>query len=204
MKILQQLTTMRADLIPSRAFSPVKRVQSPAAKIRRYSEISRPAQNRLHGRLMRQAVSSSACTLEKALPPNFQRHAPIGESISEKTPSQQQQQGESSRSSVDPSGSSQSSLSRLSSSGQLSSDSPEGSRISSPTKSRGSTSPHHFLEGGGNRVGRREGERRGSKDRDMELGETVVIRGDPTLRGHNLKRLSKSLDGLFLVGSQNM
>ena len=180
-KILQQLTTMRADLIPSRATSPVKRVQSPS-KTRRYSEISKPTNNRFHGRIMRQTVSSSTCTLEKAMLPVVQRRTPIRELSPEKT------QRENSRSSGDPVGSSQSSLSRLSSTGRTSSDSPESSRISSPTKSRGSASPHHFLEGGS-----------GSKETELELCGKVPLRGDPTLRRHNRKRLSRSLDGLLLV-----
>ena len=195
LKILQQLTTMRADLIPSRAVSPVKRVHSPS-KLRRYSEITRPNQTRLHGRLMRQTLSSGTCTLERALPTNFYKHTPIREASPEKVPVAT---GGSSRSSVDPSGSSQSSLSRLSSTGRMSSDSPESSRISSPTKSRGSASPHHFLEGG--RDGGGGGRRRGSKDGDVEVCGSVPVQGDPTLRGHNLKRLSRSLDGLFLVCS---
>lgn len=181
-KILQQLTTMRADLIPSRATSPVKRVQSPS-KTRRYSEISKPTNNRFHGRITRQSVSSGTCTLEKAIPPVVQRRTPIRELSPEKT------QRESSRSSGDPVGSSQSSLSRLSSTGRTSSDSPESSRISSPTKSRGSASPHHFLEGGSS----------GNKEKELKLCGNVPLRGDPTLRRHNRKRLSRSLDGLLLV-----
>ena len=181
-KILQQLTTMRADLIPSRATSPVKRVQSPS-KTRRYSEISKPTNNRFHGRITRQTVSSGTSTLEKVMPPSaVQRRTPIRELSPEKT------QRESSRSSGDLVGSSQSSLSRLSSAGHTSSDSPESSRISSPTKSRGSASPHHFLEGGSS-----------SKEKELELCGNVPLRGDPTLRHHNRKRLSRSLDGLLLV-----
>ena len=180
-KILQQLTTMQADLIPSRANSPVKRIHSPS-KIRRYSEISKPTNSRLHGRIMRQTVSSGICTLERVTPIVVQQRTPIRESSPEKT------QGESSRSSGDPVGSSQSSLSRLSSTGRTSSDSPESSRISSPTKSRGSASPHHFLESGSS-----------SKEKELELCGKVPLRGDPTLRRHNRKRLSRSLDGLFLV-----
>ena len=185
MKILQQLTTMRADLIPSRAISPIKRVQSPATKIRRYSEISRPAHNRLHGRLMRQTLSSS--TIEKTLPTPIRqtRHTTP---IREASPPNKAQEGSSA--SIGPSGSSHSSRSRLSSVEHTSSDSPESSRISSPTKSRGSSSPHYGLEDG-------------SKEKGLEscggAGEGEIQR-DATFRSYsNMRRLSRSLDGLYLV-----
>lgn len=196
MKILQQLTTMRADLIPSRAISPVKRVHSPtAAKLRRYSEISRPGHNRLHGRLMRQTLSSS--TLERSLPAPIQptklSTTPIREAS---PPDKTQQEG----SGINPSSSNHSSRSRLSSMEHTSSDSLESCWISSPTKSRGSSSPHYGLEGGS------------SKEKGMESygggedGEGGEIQRDATFRSYtnNMRRLSRSLDGLFLVRSQQV
>ena len=190
MKILQQLTTMRADLIPSRAISPVKRVHSPsAAKLRRYSEISRPAHNRLHGRLMRQTLSSS--TLEKSLPAPI-RPSKLTTPIREASPpDKMQQEG----SGINPSGSNHSSRSRLSSMEHTSSDSLDSCRISSPTKSRGSSSPHYGLEDGGS-----------SKEKGMEScgggdGGEGVIQRNATFRSYtnNMRRLSRSLDGLYLV-----
>lgn len=180
-KLLQQITTMRADLIPSRSISPVKRVHSPL-KMRRYSEIPQPSQNRYHGRLMRQAMSS--ITLENSLPPVARRQVPVGASgPPEKI------QGEAVPG-VEQSGSANSLNSHLSSVGLTNSGSPGSSRIGSPTKSRSSASPHHFLEGGSGSGG--------SKERGLEeLCED--IQDNPTKRNHNAKRLSRSLDGLYLV-----
>ena len=196
MKILQQLTTMRADLIPSRAISPVKRVHSPStAKLRRYSEISRPAHhhnnNRLHGRLMRQTLSTS--TFEKSLPAPI-RPKKLATSIRETSPLEKSPQQDSPG--VNPSRSNHSSRSRLSSMEHTSSDSLDSCRLSSPTKSRGSSSPHYGLEDGGS-----------SKEKGMEScggggeGGEGVVQHDATFRSYtnNMRRLSRSLDGLYLV-----
>lgn len=189
MKILQQLTTMRADLIPSKAVSPVKRVQSPAANLRRYSEITRTGHHRLHGRLMRQARSSS--TSEKPLPSPVRptiHTEPIRESaLSDKTP----QEGAGN----DPSGSNRSSRSRLSSMEQTSSDSLESSRMSSPTKSQSSSSPHYGLG--------EEGSSSKEKGTMSDDRGGAILQPDPGFRSYsNMKRLSRSLDGLFLVRPQ--
>ncbi len=186
---------MRADLIPSRAISPVKRVHSPStAKLRRYSEISRPTHNRLHGRLMRQTLSSSNTSFEKSLP------APIRPSrfttpIKEASPTDKSRQEV--LGVINPSGSNHSSRSRLSSMEHTSSDSLDSCRISSPTKSRGSSSPHYGLEDG-----------MSSKEKGMEGyrggdGAEGVIQHDATFRSYtnNMRRLSRSLDGLYLVCS---
>lgn len=195
MKILQQLTTMRADLIPSRAISPVKRVHSPStAKLRRYSEISRPAHNnRLHGRLMRQTLSTSSTTFDRSLPAPI-RPSKFTTPIKEASPPNRISQPEgSSLGIVNPAGSNRSSRSRLSSMEHTSSDSLDSCRISSPTKSRGSSSPHYGLEDGGS-----------SKEKGMEsCGDSTegVIQHDATFRSYtnNMRRLSRSLDGLYLV-----
>ena len=66
--------------------------------------------------------------------------------------------------------------------------------MSSPTKSRGSASPHYVLEGGGGGGGS------GIRDKDMEsCSSSVTIQSDVTLRKHNMRRFSRSLDGLFQV-----
>jgi len=64
-KILQQITTMRADLIPT-SFSPTKRNYSPI-RMRRFSETARPVQRGGSGRIMRHTTSAS--TLERTLSP---------------------------------------------------------------------------------------------------------------------------------------
>ena len=72
--------------------------------------------------------------------------------------------------------------------------------MSSPTKSRGSASPHYGLESGS------------SKEKGMEScgggedGEGGVIQRDATFRSYtnNVRRLSRSLDGLYLVSSQQV
>ena len=74
-KILQQITTMRADLIPT-SFSPTKRTYSPI-RMRRFSETARPVQRGGSGRVMRHTTSAS--TLDRTLSPT---KTPVRESRS--------------------------------------------------------------------------------------------------------------------------
>ena len=167
---------MRADLIPSRTISPTRRVRSPT-KPRRFSESVRPTYLHNHrtangsgGR--RHRMSTSASTVERTFSPIVQVHTPVREAspkvnyFSEAIAAQSPIHSSPSRLSTD----------------QMSSDSPDSSRMNSPVKLRdASASPHYALE-------------------TREFDYFNKLQTTATLRGHNMRRLSRSLDRLFQVG----
>lgn len=150
MKILQQITTMRADLIID---SPARRVRSPA-KLRRFSEtLSRTAYSH---KLARPKYSTGVLD-QRTFSPTKRGHTPISpkylEGFTHISPD------------------------------SLSLESPISSGMSSPTKFRSrDVSPHEGVN-----VERRE----------RELVNR--LKATATLRSHNMRRLSRSLDSLFQV-----
>lgn len=160
-KILQQITTMRADLITE---SPLRRVRSPI-KHRRFSEsITRPSYNSSNHRV---PSYRQITTMERTLSPVKQVHTPIRESSPRLLSS-----GEGAAASPFYHNSPDS----------LSLESPTSSRMSSPVKLRSrDASPH-------------------SASLDHRGRDYVNrLQTQATLRSHNMKRLSRSLDGLFQV-----
>ncbi len=151
-KILQQITTMRADLIID---SPARRVRSPA-KLRRFSEtLTRTAYSPNH-RLTRPKYSTGTLD-QRTFSPTKRGHTPISPKYME-------------------------GFTHISPD-SLSLESPISSGMNSPTKFRSrDVSPHEGVS-----VERRE----------RELVNR--LKATATLRSHNMRRLSRSLDSLFQV-----
>lgn len=157
-KILQHITTMRADLITE---SPPRRVRSPV-KNRRFSDTAMThSPYSHHSSSYRQSLNPP----ERTLSPVKRVHTPIRESSPRILSS-----GEGAAASPF----------HHNSPDSLSLESPSSSRMSSPVKLRSrDCSPYATTSD--------------------HQGRDFVNKSRSTLRNHNMKRLSRSLNGLFLV-----
>ena len=170
MKILQHATTMRANLIPS---SPTRRVHSPI-KFRRFSENTRPSftptARQQQNYVPRTTNSLTTTTDQRTSSPLKYSYPTLHETSPVSAPLP---------------------ASPSSHSGELSSDSPASSRISSPVKLREHNTPearmHYFLQT--------------DSDRNSPgfLPPPPNVGGYGAMRRNNINRRSRSLDGLFQV-----
>lgn len=175
LKILQQITSMRADTVTSGSASPVRRIRSPM-KGRRFSEIVCPTRHYGSGgggggHIYRGSRSPRSGGSSRGSPGGVKQSRYVNIPIQDNVRSQR---------SSDSGASMISSPTRLSTTDHTSSDSQESSRISTPDKQLQEATLS-------------EVDRRGGLDHLNKL-HTVA-----TLRYHNVKRLSRSLDRMFPV-----